>query len=59
MYEDHELTPVNDSQRRVKVRKLRAYDLVSYTGENRHGEYVTTDADVESDVELLLPTEAV
>ena len=59
VYDARDLTPINESQRRVKLRKLREYDLVVYEGENRHGSYLPADADVVSDVTLCSPTEAV
>jgi len=59
IYAGREFTPINESQRRVKLRKLREYDLVIYDGENRHGEYRAADADIESDLELPIPAEVV
>ncbi|MDS0280007.1 AAA family ATPase [Halomicroarcula sp. S1AR25-4] len=56
VYEGEELTPVNQSTRRAKLRKLREYDLVTYTGgENRHGEYLAADSDVKSELDIALP----
>lgn len=51
IYRGRPMTPItSDSDRRRKLRKLREYDLVEKTAENRHGKYVPCDAEVESAV---------